>query len=191
MFRVDHETLPAWGSSPSWLLVGARLRLVMRPCVALTTTATPRGRARGPTDSRFPQSFVPEYEAAGKCLDEARQFGNAHNSSRDCLVRYRRNGKVLAVASVFRDADDLKEEVSLEYSQSPEQTRTSVPPVRLRPRRGEKSPSASRLRRGSESSMRWVDISSGCWSSAGQRKELRAVARISTPGQGSPNSSPL
>jgi hypothetical protein len=34
--------------------------------------------------------------------------------SRDCLVRYRRNGKVLAVASIFRDLDNLKAEVSME-----------------------------------------------------------------------------
>ena len=34
--------------------------------------------------------------------------------SRDCLMRYRRNGKVLAVASIFRDLDNLKEEVMIE-----------------------------------------------------------------------------
>jgi NADPH-dependent 2,4-dienoyl-CoA reductase/sulfur reductase-like enzyme/nitrite reductase/ring-hydroxylating ferredoxin subunit len=34
--------------------------------------------------------------------------------SRDCAVRYRRNGKVLAVASIFRDVDSLKAEVSME-----------------------------------------------------------------------------
>ncbi len=34
--------------------------------------------------------------------------------SRDCLVRYRRNGRVLAVASIFRDVDNLKEEASME-----------------------------------------------------------------------------
>ncbi len=33
--------------------------------------------------------------------------------SRDCLVRYRRNGKVLAVASIFRDVDNLKEEAAM------------------------------------------------------------------------------
>ena len=34
--------------------------------------------------------------------------------ARDCLVRYRRNGKVLAVASIFRDVDNLKEEAAME-----------------------------------------------------------------------------
>ena len=34
--------------------------------------------------------------------------------ARDCLVRYRRNGKVLAVASIFRDVDSLKEEAAME-----------------------------------------------------------------------------
>jgi len=29
-------------------------------------------------------------------------------------VRYRRNGKVLAVASIFRDVDNLKEEAAME-----------------------------------------------------------------------------
>jgi NADPH-dependent 2,4-dienoyl-CoA reductase/sulfur reductase-like enzyme len=36
--------------------------------------------------------------------------------SRDCLVRYRRGGKVLAVASIFRDVDSLKEEAAMERS---------------------------------------------------------------------------
>jgi apoptosis-inducing factor 3 len=34
--------------------------------------------------------------------------------ARDCLVRYRRNGKVLAVASIFRDMDSLKAEMTME-----------------------------------------------------------------------------
>jgi apoptosis-inducing factor 3 len=29
--------------------------------------------------------------------------------SRDCLVRYRRNGEILAAASIYRDLDCLKE----------------------------------------------------------------------------------
>src|SRR5262249_20513099 len=36
--------------------------------------------------------------------------------SRDCLVRYRRDGKVLAVASIFRDVDSLKAEITMEAS---------------------------------------------------------------------------
>jgi NADPH-dependent 2,4-dienoyl-CoA reductase/sulfur reductase-like enzyme/nitrite reductase/ring-hydroxylating ferredoxin subunit len=35
-------------------------------------------------------------------------------AARDCLVRYRRNGKLLAAASIFRDAANLKEEQALE-----------------------------------------------------------------------------
>ena len=34
--------------------------------------------------------------------------------SRDCVVRYHRNGRVLATASIFRDVDSLKDEVSME-----------------------------------------------------------------------------
>jgi len=41
-------------------------------------------------------------------------------NSRDCLVRYRRNGRVLAVASIFRDVDNLKEEASMERAGSNE-----------------------------------------------------------------------
>jgi NADPH-dependent 2,4-dienoyl-CoA reductase/sulfur reductase-like enzyme/nitrite reductase/ring-hydroxylating ferredoxin subunit len=33
--------------------------------------------------------------------------------SRDCLVRYRRNGKVLAVASILRDIENLREEAAM------------------------------------------------------------------------------
>jgi apoptosis-inducing factor 3 len=39
-------------------------------------------------------------------------------SNRDCLARYRRNGKLLAVASIYRDLDNLKEEVALERAGS-------------------------------------------------------------------------
>jgi NADPH-dependent 2,4-dienoyl-CoA reductase/sulfur reductase-like enzyme len=35
--------------------------------------------------------------------------------SRDCLARYRCSGKVVAVASIFRDIESLKEEVSMEH----------------------------------------------------------------------------
>ena len=38
--------------------------------------------------------------------------------ARDCLVRYRRNGKVLAVASIYRDLDNLKEEWAMERGAS-------------------------------------------------------------------------
>jgi apoptosis-inducing factor 3 len=36
--------------------------------------------------------------------------------ARDCLVRYRRAGKVLAVASIFRDQDSLKAEAAMEHA---------------------------------------------------------------------------
>jgi len=34
--------------------------------------------------------------------------------ARDCLVRYRRDGKVLAVASIYRDVENLKVEAEWE-----------------------------------------------------------------------------
>jgi NADPH-dependent 2,4-dienoyl-CoA reductase/sulfur reductase-like enzyme/nitrite reductase/ring-hydroxylating ferredoxin subunit len=36
-------------------------------------------------------------------------------TSRDCLARYLRNGKVVAAASIFRDVESLKQEVSMEH----------------------------------------------------------------------------
>jgi NADPH-dependent 2,4-dienoyl-CoA reductase/sulfur reductase-like enzyme len=36
-------------------------------------------------------------------------------SARDCLARYRRGGRLFAVASVFRDLDCLKAEVQLQH----------------------------------------------------------------------------
>jgi hypothetical protein len=35
--------------------------------------------------------------------------------SRDCLARYRRNGKVVAAASIFSDLESLKQEVAMEH----------------------------------------------------------------------------
>jgi NADPH-dependent 2,4-dienoyl-CoA reductase/sulfur reductase-like enzyme/nitrite reductase/ring-hydroxylating ferredoxin subunit len=35
-------------------------------------------------------------------------------TARDCLLRYRRDGKVLAVASIYRDLDNLREELTME-----------------------------------------------------------------------------
>ena len=44
--------------------------------------------------------------------------------ARDCLVRYRRDGKVLAVASIFRDIDNLEEEAAMEHAAAVERART-------------------------------------------------------------------
>jgi apoptosis-inducing factor 3 len=38
--------------------------------------------------------------------------------ARDCLVRYRRDGKVLAVASIYRDLDNLKAEWEMSRAMS-------------------------------------------------------------------------
>jgi NADPH-dependent 2,4-dienoyl-CoA reductase/sulfur reductase-like enzyme/nitrite reductase/ring-hydroxylating ferredoxin subunit len=35
-------------------------------------------------------------------------------AARDCVVRYKRNGRVLAVASIYRDVDSLREEAAME-----------------------------------------------------------------------------
>jgi NADPH-dependent 2,4-dienoyl-CoA reductase/sulfur reductase-like enzyme len=48
--------------------------------------------------------------------DDLQIEGDINN--RDCLARYRRNGKLLAVASIYRDLDNLKEELALERTGS-------------------------------------------------------------------------
>jgi redox-regulated HSP33 family molecular chaperone len=35
-------------------------------------------------------------------------------AARDCLVRFERNGQVLAVASMYRDVEDLQAELAME-----------------------------------------------------------------------------
>jgi hypothetical protein len=35
--------------------------------------------------------------------------------AKDCLLRYKRNGRTLAVASIFRDADSLRAELAMEH----------------------------------------------------------------------------
>jgi apoptosis-inducing factor 3 len=39
-------------------------------------------------------------------------------AAKDCLVRYRRNGRTLAVASIYRDLANLKTEVAMEQGQA-------------------------------------------------------------------------
>ena len=39
-------------------------------------------------------------------------------AAKDCLVRYRRNGRVLAIASIYRDLESLKAEVAMEQAQA-------------------------------------------------------------------------
>ena len=34
--------------------------------------------------------------------------------AKDCLLRYKRNGRVLAVASIYRDVESLKAELEME-----------------------------------------------------------------------------
>ncbi len=36
--------------------------------------------------------------------------------SKDCLLRFKRNGRVSAVASIFRDVESLKAEVLMEHA---------------------------------------------------------------------------
>jgi hypothetical protein len=38
---------------------------------------------------------------------------------RDCLLRYKRNGRVLAVASIYRDVASLQAELAMEQGREP------------------------------------------------------------------------
>ena len=40
-------------------------------------------------------------------------------ATRDCVVRYKRSGRVLAVASIYRDADSLLAEAAMEEEAEP------------------------------------------------------------------------
>ena len=35
-------------------------------------------------------------------------------AARDCILRYKRNGRVVAIASIYRDVESLKSEVAME-----------------------------------------------------------------------------
>jgi hypothetical protein len=40
-------------------------------------------------------------------------------ADKDCVLRYKRNGRVLAVSSIYRDLDSLKAEVAMERAIAP------------------------------------------------------------------------
>jgi len=39
--------------------------------------------------------------------------------AKDCVLRYKRGGRVLAVASIFRDVDSLRAELAMEKGATP------------------------------------------------------------------------
>jgi hypothetical protein len=41
---------------------------------------------------------------------------NGDVKAKDCLLQYKRSGKVLAVASIFRDVESLKAELAMEQA---------------------------------------------------------------------------
>jgi NADPH-dependent 2,4-dienoyl-CoA reductase/sulfur reductase-like enzyme/nitrite reductase/ring-hydroxylating ferredoxin subunit len=68
--------------------------------------------------SEVPFFWSQHYDAQINYIGHAEQWDDldveGDINARDGLVRYRRNGKVLAVASIFRDVDSLKEEARME-----------------------------------------------------------------------------
>jgi NADPH-dependent 2,4-dienoyl-CoA reductase/sulfur reductase-like enzyme/nitrite reductase/ring-hydroxylating ferredoxin subunit len=68
--------------------------------------------------SDVPFFWSQHYDVPINYIGHAEKWDNAEIEGdikgRDCLVRYRRDGRVLAVASIFRDLDNLKEEAAME-----------------------------------------------------------------------------
>ena len=52
--------------------------------------------------------------AHGGKRDDISIYGSI--SGKDCLLKYRKDGRVLAVASIYRDLDNLKAELEMERS---------------------------------------------------------------------------
>jgi len=50
-------------------------------------------------------------------------------SARDCLLRFKRMGRVLAVASIYRDIDNLRAELEMEREASNGHARFTAPPI--------------------------------------------------------------
>ena len=48
-----------------------------------------------------------------------RDRGRRRHRGKDCLLRYKRNGRVLAVASIYRDVASLEAELAMERARSP------------------------------------------------------------------------
>jgi len=61
------------------------------------------------------------YVGHAESWDEIEVDGDIGN--RDCMLRYKRAGRVLAVASIYRDADSLKIEAAMEHEAGREWTR--------------------------------------------------------------------
>jgi len=70
--------------------------------------------------SDAPFFWSQHYDVAINYVGHAEQWDNlaieGDISARDCLVRYLRNGRALATASIFRDVDSLKDEESMEHA---------------------------------------------------------------------------
>ena len=48
-----------------------------------------------------------------------RSRSTATSRRKDCLLRYKRKGRVLAVASIYRDVESLQAELAMEQGREP------------------------------------------------------------------------
>jgi hypothetical protein len=54
------------------------------------------------------------YAGHAEAFDDIRIEGSV--ADKDCLLQYRKGGRVLAVASIYRDLDNLKAELAMEQA---------------------------------------------------------------------------
>ena len=60
------------------------------------------------------------YDVPINCVGHAEEWDeiavDGDVRAKDCLIRYKRNGRVLAVASIFRDRESLQAEIAMEQA---------------------------------------------------------------------------
>ena len=65
-----------------------------------------------------PFFWSPHYDVPINYVGHAEQWDeiavDGDIKAKDCLLRYKRSGRVLAVASIFRDAENLRAELAIE-----------------------------------------------------------------------------
>ena len=88
----------------------------------VTVKVTPEDIKRIKVKDRITISYSDEVAVALQKLNEAPQNQmvseeeSGMNMSKDCVLRFKRNGRVSAVASIFRDLESLEAEVLMEQA---------------------------------------------------------------------------